>query len=116
MWLPKKYASKTISGDKIARDMRKAYRFFRWIEKIAKPRGPFSETVSGLGLAACGFFLLLPLPPGTNFLPGLASVLLSIGILEEDFVFTCLGFLVLLANVAFLILVPMVLVQEIKGA
>lgn len=89
-WIPAFLERKEISGDRIIHCMVKIIRFLKKIEKYVKPRGRFHNerlllsTFNGCILALSGFFLLLPLPPGTNFLPGLTVLLLSLGILEGD--------------------------------
>ena len=116
LWLPQKYLHKKISGNHLAKSLRKTDRFLFWLEKYIRPRGgshPILEVANGWTLALCGFFLLLPLPPGTNFLPGLAATLLSIGILEEDLLFVLLGYIAFGANLLFFILVPLFLAGKL---
>lgn len=67
---------------------------------------PIVQRINGFIIFICGLLLMLPLPPGTNFTPGLTVFLLSIGILEEDGLFVLLGYFAFLINLAFFILLP----------
>jgi len=117
LWLPKKMGAKTISGDVLAGHLRRPIPLFRKVEKLIRPRGiiyqqhPAYQAVNGWFLAVAGFFLLLPLPPGTNFLPGLAAFFLSLGILEEDIICVWIGYFAVLVNALILILVPLFLAR-----
>jgi len=117
LWIPKKLQERKISGDVFAKNLRKPLPFIHWLEKFVKPRGtvyqhsPVLQVVNGCFLALGGFFLLLPLPPGTNFLPGLGTLFLSLGILEDDLLMLWIGYLLMLANLVFYILIPFFLIQ-----
>lgn len=116
LWFPAFLMRKRISAYALKKTFLTAEKWAARIEKFVKPRGelihkhPLFARINGIMLVLCGFFLALPLPPGTNFLPGLATLILSLGILEEDgycllvghFVFTVvLGFYVALPIVGF---------------
>lgn len=115
LWLPRFLANRPISSQNTARHARQTLRFLKKIEKIIRPRGvifqtqPILEVINGIVLACAGFFLLLPLPPGTNFLPGLAACFLSLGILEQDLLFVFLAYTALLANIVLLIAIPLLI-------
>lgn len=55
----------------------------------------------GIVIASCGFFLALPLPPGTNFPPASAILILSLANLEKDGLLAGLGTVVFFLNVCF---------------
>lgn len=55
--------------------------------------------LNGIFMVIAGFLLALPTPPGGNFPPGVALVLLSLGTLEEDAVVTTLGYIAFALNV-----------------
>ncbi|MGE0171704.1 MAG: exopolysaccharide biosynthesis protein [Oligoflexales bacterium] len=105
-YLPNKLLDKEISGRTIGKILEKAASASKTVEKFVKPRGNFIASsgwirpLNGLIIATCGFFLALPLPPGTNFPPAIAIVLLSMGSLEEDAVLMILGYCVFAMNVA----------------
>lgn len=115
LWLPKRFYEKKVSGDLFAKELRRPIKFMKWLETFVRPRGiifqqhPALQLINGWFLAMSGFFLLLPLPPGTNFLPGLAALFISLGILEEDILFICLGYLAFFANLIFFAIIPLVL-------
>ncbi len=105
--LPRRLLSKSLSGPVLRKIFGVAARFSKRIEKFVKPRWillnshRISRCIAGLMIAVCGLLLALPLPPGTNFPPAVAILLLSIGSLEEDFVFSLLGLLAFCLNLAF---------------
>lgn len=66
-------------------------------------------------LMCCGFFLALPLPPGTNFLPGLTTFLLSLGILEEDGYCLLVAHFIFTLVLGFYIALPIVGIEALTG-
>lgn len=76
----------------------------RPVERLIRPRGrfltehPWVRRANGLGLAAAGSLIMIPLPPPTNFPPALAGFVLSAGVLEEDLLFVGLGWGLLALN------------------
>jgi hypothetical protein len=121
IWFPRFLIKRKMNGDTLAKSFRVAEKIAKRLEKVIKPRGkflakhPHLQIVHGVIFIFCGFFLALPLPPGTNFLPGLTSAILSLGILEEDGVFVVLSYLIFLATLAFFILIPLYGIEEIKS-
>lgn len=117
LWIPKKLHERKLSGDAFAKNLRRPLPFVRWLERFIKPRGtvyqhsPILQVVNGCFLVMGGFFLLLPLPPGTNFLPGLGTLFLSLGILEEDVLMLWAGYLLMLITFVIYILIPFFLVR-----
>lgn len=109
-WIPSFLRKKQISGNRMAHLMVKMVRFLKKVEKYVKPRGtiyqqgPFLLAFNGYILALSGFFLFLPLPPGMNFLPGLAVFLLSLGILEEDLAMMMGSYIAFFLNLCVLII------------
>lgn len=119
VWFPKFLLKRKISGSLLAKCFVTAERFFKFTEKFVRPRGHFLITHPGLIrlnggiLAACGFFLALPLPPGTNFLPALTAVFISIGILEKDGLFIVLGYIFFVLTLVFFTLLPIYGIEEL---
>lgn len=76
-------------------------------EHLVRPRGRFlaahpgTRRFNGACLCCVGFCILLPLPPPTNFPPALAGFVLSVGIIEDDFLFVSLGWVLLILNFLF---------------
>lgn len=112
LWLPRFLARRPFSGHLLAKILLKCKSVAKKLEKIVRPRGEFLSKhpgmlrLNGILLAITGFYLLLPLPPGTNFPPGLTSILLCLGILEEDGLMIVLGYIVFLLTTALFILLP----------
>ncbi len=112
LWLPRFLARRPFSGHLLAKVLLKCKSVAKKLERIVRPRGEFLAKhpgmlrLNGILLAITGFYLLLPLPPGTNFPPGLTSILLCLGILEEDGLMIVLGYVVFLLTTALFILLP----------
>lgn len=93
IWLPARWRSREIAGDRQQKFLHSLMKMIRRLERISRPRLRFlfdhrlSNIVFGvlvLGLTAGAFFA----PPftGLDTLPALGVVLLSLGVLMEDFV------------------------------
>lgn len=117
LWIPQKLAGKIVSGDALAKNLLKTIPFLKWVEKFVRPRGTvyqqghLIQLVNGSFLALGGFFLFLPLPPGTNFLPGLAIFFVSLGILESDLAMLWIGYIFALINLVIYIVIPLILME-----
>lgn len=118
LWFPDILMRKRISAYSLKKAFLIAERWAIRIERFVRPRGeifhkhPFFERVNGVMLMCCGFFLSLPLPPGTNFLPGLTTFLLSLGILEEDGYCLIVAYFIFLLVLGFYIALPIVGLEE----
>jgi hypothetical protein len=105
-YLPKKLLNKEVSGKMIGKILDKATKASKSVERFIKPRGNFIarsgwiRPLNGLMISTCGLLLALPLPPGTNFPPAVAILLLSIGSLEEDAAVMVLGYCMFAVNIA----------------
>lgn len=119
LWFPRFLLTKRIHGARLAKTFQGAEKVVKRMEKIIRPRGqflikhPHLQVLHGVMLAVTGFFLALPLPPGTNFLPGLTAMLLSIGILEEDGFFIVFGYVAFALTLAFFTILPFYGVEEL---
>ncbi len=119
IWVPKWMLKKKISGKLLCQTFQKGETILLKIEKAFRPRGlfltkqPLVKRLNGFLIFFCALILMLPLPPGTNFPPGLTIFLLSIGILEEDGLFVILGYVAFLGNLAFFIFLPMLGVKAL---
>ena len=97
--IPKRLAAFSFGGPRASEVFRRSSVILEKIEKLAKPRGEFafsgkfSTFVIGLTIFYAGVLLALPTPPGGNFPPAVALVLLSVGYLEHDLLFVALGVL-----------------------
>ena len=92
IWLPRRWRTRELAGDRQERFLATLMKMIRRLERVARPRLRFlfdhrlSNIVFGalvLGLTAAAFFA----PPftGLDTLPSLGVVLLSLGVLMEDF-------------------------------
>lgn len=121
IWLPKWMLNKKISASLTSKIFLKSAWVLAKIEKLARPRveffhrHPYFQRINGCLIALCGLILMLPLPPGTNFPPGLTSILISVGILEEDGVFIILGYVAFVATLFLLFVLPIIGYTEIKN-
>ena len=119
-WLPKRFLSKEISAKVFKKVFEHGIKISQRLEKIVRPRGsflmrhPWMRPMNGSIIAFCGFLLALPLPPGTNFPPATAILLLSIGSLEEDSLFMILGYIAFALNIAFFTLITVFGISGIK--
>lgn len=106
-WLPKRLLSREVSSHLFQKIFELGIKVSQRLEKFVRPRGSFVlrhswvRPMNGLVIAFCGLLLALPLPPGTNFPPAIAILLLSIGCLEEDAVFMFFGYGAVVVNLVF---------------
>jgi hypothetical protein len=106
IWLPRRWRMLELGGDKQQRFLSRLMKLIRRLERFSRPRLRFlfdhrlSNIVFGLlviGGSAAAFFA----PPftGLDTLPSLGVVLLSLGVLLEDFVIVAVALLVGVAGV-----------------
>lgn len=101
-WLPERFIKRSFPGDKIRVILQKGTVWLDRLERISRPRlsklsqGAVMARVNGLMLVIGALLLMAPfgLIPLTNFLPGLAILLISVGILQRDGVCVLLGYIV----------------------
>lgn len=121
LWFPDILMRKRVSAYSLKKAFLIAERWAIRVERLVKPRGeifhkhPFFIRLTGVMLMCCGFFLALPLPPGTNFLPGLTTFILSLGLLEEDGYCLLVGYGIFLLDLAFYIALPIVGLEQLSG-
>ena len=108
-WLPKFIRQRRISAPRLVKVLSGGIRFAKLMEKVVKPRmhflhsWPGAMNLIGLGIAAGGLLLLLPLPiPFSNMVPAWAVVLLTAGMMERDGLVVLLGHTVTLVSLAVL--------------
>jgi hypothetical protein len=106
LWLPRRWRDIDLAGSKQQRFLAALIRMIRGLERLSRPRLRFlfnhrlSDVVFGLvvvGGSAGAFFA----PPfsGLDTLPSLGVVLLSLGVLLEDFVVVLVALVVLSAGI-----------------
>lgn len=98
IWLPQRWRRLELAGDRQQRFLAGLMRLIRRLERISKPRLRFlfdhrlSNIVFGVFvLAGCVAAFLAPPFTGLDTLPALGVVLLSLGVLLEDFLVVVLG-------------------------
>lgn len=96
--LPKIIANKAISRSILANIIEKSTIYFRRAEKILKPRLLFLSTaiferIVGFFIMIFAMSVLIPLPL-TNFLPGIAILIMSFGLIGRDGLFIIIGIIV----------------------
>ncbi|MEL6889450.1 MAG: exopolysaccharide biosynthesis protein [Pseudomonadota bacterium] len=94
-WLPRKLGARTVSTDGLGTLSRRSGPWLKRIEAVSRPRlsalthAPTDRLV-GLALVLFSASILVPLP-GTNTVPGLAVVIVAMGLLQRDGVLVLLG-------------------------
>jgi len=106
IWLPKRWRALELAGDRQQRFIAALMRLIRRLERISRPRLRFlfdhrlSNIVFGvLVIAGCAGAFLAPPFTGLDTLPALGVVLLSLGVLLEDFAIVAAGLIVGAAGV-----------------
>ena len=106
IWLPERWRRLELAGPRQRRFIAGLMKFIRFLERFSRPRLTFlfdhrlSNVVFGLLVIAgsAGAFLAPPFT-GLDTLPALGVVLLSLGVLLEDFLVVVLGVAVGVAGV-----------------
>jgi hypothetical protein len=107
VWIPKRWRKLKLAGSKQRRFLNGLLKFLRFLERFSRPRLRIlfdhraSDVIFGLTviLFTTGAFFAVPFS-GLDTLPALGVVLVSVGVLLEDFVIVALGWLVGLAGIA----------------
>jgi hypothetical protein len=106
IWLPQRWCQLELAGPRQRRFVSGLMKFIRWLERFSRPRLTFlfdhrlSNIVFGLlVIAGCAGAFLAPPFTGLDTLPALGVVLLSLGVLLEDFLLVVLGVAVGVAGV-----------------
>ena len=106
-WLPGRWLDRDFPGPGLQKLFGAGSGIARRLERFIKPRGRFISAhpwvlrLNGAAIAACGLLLAVPAPPGTNFPPASALLLLSIGTLEADALWLAAGYVALALNFLF---------------
>jgi hypothetical protein len=122
IWLPERWRQRELSGEKQERFLTALMKMIRWLERISKPRLRFvfnhraSNVVFGLlVIGGCAAAFLAPPFTGLDTLPALGVVLLSLGVLLEDFAIVIVGVVIGVAGVALEILLGKAAVDAVSG-
>jgi len=106
IWLPRRWRKLELAGEKQQRFLAGLMKTIRWLERFSRPRLRFlfnhrlSNIVFGL-LVVGGSLSAFLAPPftGLDTLPALGVVLLSLGVLLEDFLAVLVALLIGIAGV-----------------
>lgn len=103
-WLPKWLEKKTLEQQTIDKVIRSASPRLRWIEKFLHPRLTFTNTKTGeqiVGFIWMLFALSIAVPlPMTNFIPGIGTLVMALGMLGRDGLVVIIGALIGMIGIA----------------
>ncbi|MDX0619326.1 exopolysaccharide biosynthesis protein [Sinorhizobium medicae] len=105
-WLPKRILDREIETEKLVPTLRKGAALVSKLDRYVRPRLNFltestlMNRFNGLMIMAGGVLLMFPLGliPLSNTLPGIAILLLSVGIIQRDGLMVAGGYLFLVAT------------------
>lgn len=107
IWLPQRWRRLELAGDRQQRFITALMKMIRWLERLSRPRLRFlfdhrlSNIVFGLiVIGGSGAAFVAPPFTGLDTLPSLGVVLVSLGVLLEDFLIVTVGLVVAVAGVA----------------
>ncbi|RVK23519.1 exopolysaccharide biosynthesis protein [Sinorhizobium medicae] len=109
-WLPKRILDREIETEKLVPTLRKGAALVSKLDRYVRPRlnflteGTLMNRFNGLMIMAGGVLLMFPLGliPLSNTLPGIAILLLSVGIIQRDGLMVAGGYLFLVATTIYL--------------
>jgi hypothetical protein len=118
-WLPRKLGARTVSKASLQDLARRAVPWLRRIEAVSRPRlarltYPPLDRVVGLALVLFSASILVPLP-GTNTVPGIAVVIVAMGLLQRDGILVVLGAILGTSWIATLLFAGATLASLIRG-
>jgi hypothetical protein len=122
VWLPRRWRAVELAGDAQARFITGLMKLVRRLERISRPRLRvlFDHRISNVVFGALviagslGAFLAVPFT-GLDTLPALGVVLVSLGVLLEDFAVAVAGTIALLAGIALQVLLGKALLDALGG-
>lgn len=108
-WLPKKILDREMDTEKLIPALQKGVKLVSRIDPYVKPRltgltsGGVAARFNGIVLIFSAILLMAPLGPipFSNTLPGVAILLLSIGMVQRDGVFVLLGYVFNIATLVY---------------
>jgi hypothetical protein len=120
IWLPQRWCKLQVAGGKQQRMVNALMKMIRWLERFSRPRLRFlfdhrvTNTVFGV-LVIAGSVAAFLAPPfsGLDTLPSLGVVLLSLGVLLEDFVVVVVALVVGVVGVALEVLLGRAVIHGI---
>lgn len=118
-WLPARLGARQVSQESLKNLADRSSPWLEKIESISRPRLPSLtrpplDRIIGLALVIFSASILVPLP-GTNTVPGIAVVIIAMGMLQRDGLLVLAGTLVGTVWIATLLLAGATLASLIKG-
>ena len=94
-WLPSWIERRKMKRETVAKVISVAAPKMKKIEKLMRPRWTFAATETGEKIIGCfcmifAISIVIPLP-WTNFIPGVGTLIMSLGLLSKDGVMVVLG-------------------------
>lgn len=104
-WLPKWLRRQSFERKTVDKIVTVATPKLRWVEKFLKPRWSFTSTKTGeqiVGFIWLIFAISIAIPlPMTNFIPGIGTLVMALGLLGRDGVVVIIGAIIGFAGVTF---------------
>ena len=99
LWVPRAIAEKSIARADLKRIVDRALPYLQRLERICRPRiaivtEPMGKRLIGLVVLLLGVLLILPIPFLGNMPPGVAAVIIAIGVSERDGLVVLVGLFV----------------------
>ena len=118
-WLPERLGARTVTAAALTDLARRAGPWLARIETVSRPRlvaltRPPLDRVVGLALVVFSASILVPLP-GTNTVPGIAVVIVAMGLLQRDGILVGLGGVLGTAWIGTLVIAGASLVSVLRG-
>lgn len=104
--LPRWIATRSFPGKLMTKPLLVASKLMEWAELWMRPRLefifalPFIHACIGVTIIVGGLVVLLPLPPGTNFLSSLVCMIIALGLLARDGLVVIGGLALFLSKIA----------------
>ncbi len=117
-WLPARARRRQLSMTMLDRVLRLCSRRLRWLSRSTRPRWERTITPRLIGLAVTllGLGLALPLPiPGSNMIFLIPIMIYAIALLERDGMWTALGHLGTIIDIALLVAFGATVVRVLEG-
>ncbi|MDG3042686.1 exopolysaccharide biosynthesis protein [Roseicyclus marinus] len=118
-WLPGRLGARQVPAASLQKLADRAGPWLRRIEAVSRPRlaaltrRPLDQIV-GVALVVFSASILVPLP-GTNTVPGIAVVIVAMGLLQRDGILVILGTILGTAWIATLLIAGATLASLLKG-
>jgi hypothetical protein len=105
LWLPSAIADKSIGRADLRRIVDRVLPHLQRLERFCRPRlpvvtEPIGKVFIGIVILVLGLLMILPIPLLGNMPPGIATVIVAIGVTERDGVVVLVGLVVSVVAIA----------------